>query len=142
MYPADSHKSFLINSELKTFTELKFREQLDKYWSDIVKQNFVKYCDPFRKDKKVFLAKLAEYEQLTSQEMHLLELKEQVKDMTVIDNFISEHGEDMFERLYQDFLKNIYFHLDCEPCDMYFENILFLRKDTLYVEVQFKNSSS
>ena len=129
MYPEDSHKSFLINSELKNFTENKFEDQLNKYWMDFVKINFVKYCDPFRKEKKPFLSKIGEFEQQTSVELHLIDLKEQIKDLTVIDNFISEEGEDIFENLYEEFLQNIYFFLDYEPCDLYFENILLLRKD-------------
>ena len=59
--------------------------------------------------------------------------------MTVVDNFITDNGDDKFEMLYQEFLKNIYFFLDIEPCDMYFENILLWRKDTFYIEVQAKN---
>ena len=112
---------------------------MNKYWADYVKSNFVKYCDPFRKKKLIFLAKLEEFEQQTSQEVHLLELKEQIQELTVIDSFISTNGEDSFECLYEEFLKNIYFFLDIEPCDMYFENITLLRKDTYYVEVQFKD---
>ena len=139
VYPEDSHKSFFINSELKNFTENKFQQELNKYWADYVKSNFVKYCDPFRKKKLIFLAKLEEFEQQTSQEVHLLELKEQIQELTVIDSFISTNGEDSFECLYEEFLKNIYFFLDIEPCDMYFENITLLRKDTYYVEVQFKD---
>jgi len=142
VYPEDSHKSFLINSELKNFTENKFEDQLNKYWMDFVKINFVKYCDPFRKEKKPFLSKIGEFEQQTSVELHLIDLKEQIKDLTVIDNFISEEGEDIFENLYEEFLQNIYFFLDYEPCDLYFENILLLRKDTYYVEVHFKSDSN
>ena len=62
---------------------------------DFVKINFVKYCDPFRKEKEAFLSKIGEFEQQTSIELHLIDLKEQIKDLTVIDNFISEEGEDV-----------------------------------------------
>ena len=139
VYPEDSHKSFFINSELRNFAELKFRDELDKYWKNFVKENFVKFCDPFRKNKIVFLSKIEEFEHQTTQEVHLIDLKEQIKNMTVVDNFITDNGDDKFEMLYQEFLKNIYFFLDIEPCDMYFENILLWRKDTFYIEVQAKN---
>ena len=75
----------------------------------------------------------------TSQEVHLIDLKDQLKDMTVIDNFIVTNGEDSFESRYEDFLRNLYFFLDIDPCDMYFEDILLVRKDTFYIEIQLKD---
>ena len=99
----------------------------------------MKFCDPFRKNKIVFLSKIEEFEHQTTQEVHLIDLKEQIKNMTVVDNFITDNGDDKFEMLYQEFLKNIYFFLDIEPCVMYFENIVLWRKDTFYIEVQAKN---
>ena len=104
-----------------------------------MKANFVKYCDPFRKHKLVFLSKHEELEHKTSQEVHLIDLKDQIKDLTVIDNFIIANGEDSFESIYEEFLVNLYFFLDIEPCDMYFEDIFLVRKDTFYIEVQFKD---
>ena len=139
VYPKDYHISININSELKNFTENKFKQELDNYWTDCVKANFVKYCDPFRKHKLVFLTKLEEMEHETSQEVHLIDLKDQLKDMTVIDNFIVTNGEDSFESRYEEFLRNLYFFLDIDPCDMYFEDILLVRKDTFYIEIQLKD---
>ena len=75
----------------------------------------------------------------TSQEVHLIDLKDQLKDMTVIDNFIVTNGEDSFESRYEDFLRNLYFFLDIDPCDMYFEDIVLVRKDTFYIEIQLKD---
>ena len=75
----------------------------------------------------------------TSQEVHLIDLKDQLKDMTVIDNFIVTNGEDSFESRYEEFLKNLYFFLDIDPCDMYFEDIVLVRKDTFYIEIQLKD---
>ena len=75
----------------------------------------------------------------TSQEVHLIDLKDQLKDMTVIDNFIVTNGEDSFESRYEEFLKNLYFYLDIDPCDMYFEDIVLVRKDTFYIEIQLKD---
>ena len=75
----------------------------------------------------------------TSQEVHLIDLKDQLKDMTVIDNFIVTNGEDSFESRYEEFLRNLYFFLDIDPCDMYFEDILLVRKDTFYIEIQLKD---
>ena len=65
-----------------------------------------------------------------------MELKEHIKDITVVANFISKWGIEKFEEIYQNFLSNVYFLLDIEPCDMYFEDIKIIRKDTFYVEVQ------
>ena len=75
----------------------------------------------------------------TSQEVHLIDLKDQLKDMSVIDNFIVTNGEDSFESRYEEFLKNLYFFLDIDPCDMYFEDIVLVRKDTFYIEIQLKD---
>ena len=75
----------------------------------------------------------------TSQEVHLIDLKDQLKDMTVIDNFIVTNGEDSFESRYEEFLRNLYFFLDIDPIDMYFEDILLVRKDTFYIEIQLKD---
>ena len=137
VYSPDSHKSFLIDSELKNFTENKFEEELHQYWTSEVKQNFVQYCDPFRGGKLIFLEKLKEYEFQTCQEIHLLQLKEQIKEITVVENFISKHGIEQFEDIYQEFIHNIYFLLDIEPCDMYFEDIRINKKDTYCVEIQY-----
>ena len=136
MFTEDSQKSFLINSELKNFTENKFEEELNEYWETEVKENFVKYCDPFRIGKLVFLSSLKQYEFQTSEIIHLMELKEHITDITIVANYISKNGIEQFEEIYQNFLHNIYFLLDIEPCDMYFENIKITRKDTFYVEVQ------
>ena len=136
MFTEDSQKSFLINSELKNFTENKFEEELNEYWETEVKENFVKYCDPFRTGKLVFLSSLKQYEFQTSEIIHLMELKEHITDITIVANYISKNGIEQFEEIYQNFLHNIYFLLDIEPCDMYFENIKITRKDTFYVEVQ------
>lgn len=65
-----------------------------------------------------------------------MELKEHIKDITIVANFISKRGIEKFEEIYQNFLHNLYFLLDIEPCDMYFEDIKIIRKDTFYVEVQ------
>ena len=136
MFTEDSQKSFLINSELKNFTENKFEQELNEYWQTKTKENFVKFCDPFRTGKIVFLSRLKLYEFQTSEIIHLVGLKEHIMDITIVANFISKHGIEQFEEIYQNFLHNIYFLLDIEPCDMYFENIKITRKDTFYVEVQ------
>ena len=136
MFTEDSQKSFLINSELKNFTENKFEQELNEYWEAKVKENFVKYCDPFRNEKIVFLSLLNQYEFQTCEIIHLMELKEHIKDITIVANFISKWGIEEFEEIYQNFLSNVYFLLDIEPCDMYFEDIKIIRKDTFYVEVQ------
>ena len=114
VYSPDSHKSFLIDSELKNFTENKFEEELHQYWTSEVKQNFVQYCDPFRGGKLIFLEKLKEYEFQTCQEIHLLQLKEQIKDITVVENFISKHGIEQFEDIYQEFIHNMTWE-ECKP---------------------------
>lgn len=121
---------------MKTFAETKFVKELDCYWENQVKVNFVKFCDPFRKDKHVFLSRLSSYEVQASQAIHLLDLKRHFMELNVIDNFITNNGQEAFEELYNEFLHNIYFYLDVEPCDMYFESIPLIRKDTFYVEVQ------
>ena len=136
VFTEDSQKSFLINSELKNFTENKFEQELKEYWDTKVKENFVKFCDPFRTGKIVFLSTLKQYEFQTSEIIHLMELKEHIIDITIVANFIKNHGIEKFEEIYQNFLHNIYFLLDIEPCDMYFDDIRIIRKDTFYVEVQ------
>ena len=59
--------------------------------------------------------------------------------MTVIDNFIVTNGEDSFESRYEEFLRNLYFFLDIDPCDMYFEDILLVREETFYKEIQLQD---
>ena len=136
VYREDSQKSFLVNSELRNLTENKFEQELNEYWTAGTKKNFVQFCDPFRTGKLIFLSQLKEYEFQTCQEIHLVQLKENITDMTIVENFISNHGMEQFEDIYEEFLRNIYFLLDIEPCDMYFENINLTRKDTFYVEIQ------
>ena len=136
VFTEDSQKSFLINSELRNFTENKFEQELNEYWETFVKENFFKYCDPFRTGKIVFLSRLKQYEFQTSEIIHLMELKEHIIDITIVTKFIKNHGIEKFEEIYQNFLHNIYFLLDIEPCDMYFDDIQITRKDTFYVEVQ------
>ena len=139
VYPEDAKKSFLVNAEVRNFTETKFIKQLESYWTDRVKENFVKFCDPFRKEKLPFLSTLHTYELESCQRVHIIDLKKHFKDMAVIDRFIVENGEEEFESLYHEFLQNILFYLDFELCDMYFEDIVFMRKDTHYIEVQLQN---
>ena len=139
VYPEDANKSFLVNAEVRNFTETKFIKQLESYWTDRVKENFVKFCDPFRKEKLPFLSTLHTYELESCQRVHIIDLKKHFKDMAVIDRFIVENGEEEFESLYHEFLQNILFYLDFELCDMYFEDIVFMRKDTHYIEVQLQN---
>ena len=136
VYSEDSQKSFLVNSELRNFTENKFGQELDDYWTAAVKQNFVQFCDPFRPNKMIFLSQLKEYEFQTCQQIHLIQLKENITEMTIVENFISNHGIEQFEDIYEEFLHNLYFLLDIEPCDMYFEDIMITRKDTFFVEIQ------
>ena len=118
---------------LRNFTENKFERELSEYWESRVKQNFVQFCDPFRTGKVVFLSRLKEYEFQTCEEIQLVELKGHITDITIVEHFISNHGAEQFEDIYQEFLRNIYFLLDIEPCDMYFEDIKIIRKDTYYV---------
>ena len=136
VFPDDIFKSSLVDAELKNFTETKFKSELEEYWQTYVKENFVKYCDPFRTHKEVFVGEMQEFELKTSREIHLLELKDHMKEITVVNNFILKHGIEEFESIYQEFLKNTSFLLDIEPCDLYFEDVILLRKDILYVEVQ------
>ena len=136
VFPGDAFKSSLVDSELKSFTESRFRDELEEYWQTYVKENFVKYCDPFRTYKETFVGEMQEFEMKTSREIHLLDLKDHIKEITVVNNYISQHGIEEFESVYQEFLKNISFLLDLEPCDLYFEDITLMRKDVYYVEVQ------
>ena len=133
-FPEDSFKSSLIDSELKTFLETKFRTELEEYWQDHVKSNFVRHCDPFRKVKHKFLGELEVYEVKTSKVIHLLELKTQIKELSVVNNFIAKHSIEEFESVFENFLRNICFLLNIDACDMYFENILLVRKDTYHIE--------
>ena len=71
-YEEDIYKSSLIDAELKSFTEAKFKEELEDYWQSYVKQNFVNFCDPFRTHKEVFIGPIQEFELKTSRHLHLL----------------------------------------------------------------------
>jgi len=67
--------------------------------------------------------------------LHILDLKEDLKKITIVKRFIQNKGIQKFEDIGDDLLKKMCILIGVEFADIFFEDVRILRKEILYVEV-------
>ena len=137
----DDTKSDAITLELEQFLVDKFDKQLSCYWTRQVKENFEKYCAPWRTRSGGEITTL--HEIYVSTEMHLLDLKQHIKEITVVKNFIGRDkkysigqiNSDKFDAIFNEFLQRLCQCLEISYESIFFEDIDVVKKDKFYVEI-------
>ena len=135
----DPVKSAKINLEMENFLSLKFFKELKNYWSATEKKNFELYCDPRRKKGRRDMSTVHELEVET--QMSLLDLKKHIKEITVVRNFMknkkdkSKVKSEEFDKIFDDFLKQISIHLDFPYADLFFEDVHIVKTDKFFIEI-------
>ena len=132
----DSELSSLVNNEFEEFCEANFAEELNDYWNEGVRRNFAQYCDP---EKTLYYNEkfdtVDRFQWTSSSHVHLLDLKDSLTKLTIVERYIQKNGMDEFDALWDGLLQKVCILMDIAFDDLLFEHVQVLRMDTFYVQV-------
>jgi len=105
---------------------------VEEYWSAKQGDNFARFCHPMRTGARVKRREV-------QSSIHLLDLKKIVEKITIVKQFKERckrsGDEEKFERIYNDFLRNLCRHCGYSLEDLYFEDCQIVLRNVLFVEV-------
>ena len=128
----------LLTQEFNLFQERTFKSELENYWDEKVRYNFLKYCDPERAEVvPIFPGNQTQSEivESTVEMASILDLKALILKSHVAQEYLENHGEADFDGKFSELLENLAEILFMEKYEFYFEKVPLQVVYKFYVEI-------